>query len=53
MPKFIVTEIIRYHVEADTQDDAIDKIVNDKDRDTNYQLEVEDRYAFEPGENEG
>jgi hypothetical protein len=47
MTKFIVTEIIHYHVEADNIDDAIDILVNDEDRDTNYQLEVEERYAIE------
>lgn len=46
MPKFKVTEVVVYLVDADDENHAEDIITNSEDRDQ-YCVEVTDRYAEE------
>jgi hypothetical protein len=51
MPKFKVTEVVVYLVDADDEDHAEDIITNAEDRDQ-YCIEVSDRYAEEADDGE-
>lgn len=42
---FLVTEVVLYRVRAESEEDAIQTIIEDEERDEKYFVSVEDRYA--------
>lgn len=46
MPKFEVIETIAYEVEAETEEEALERFLNDPERDIRLLKRVEDRWVL-------